>query len=61
MVKCLEPENRENGGRGIGNVVESFFLNPLSEFLFDVNAQAGQRVGVGCDENGLLFKQGSQE
>ena len=28
-------ENLENGGRGIGNVVESMFINPLSRYLFD--------------------------
>ena len=27
--------NLENGGRGIGNIVESLFINPLSRFLFD--------------------------
>jgi len=35
LQKCLEDEARENGGRGIGNVVESEFLNPLAEFIFD--------------------------
>ena len=28
-------ENIENGGRGIGNVVESMLVNPLAEFIFD--------------------------
>lgn len=27
--------NLENGGRGIGNIVESLFINPLSRYLFD--------------------------
>lgn len=27
--------NLNNGGRGIGNIVESFLINPLSRFLFD--------------------------
>lgn len=27
--------NLENGGRGIGNMVEAYFLNPLSRFLYD--------------------------
>ena len=28
-------KNLQNGGRGIGNVVENFFINPLSRYLFD--------------------------
>ena len=27
--------NLENGGRGIGNIVESMFINPLSRYMFD--------------------------
>jgi ATP-dependent Clp protease ATP-binding subunit ClpA len=28
-------KNLENGGRGIGNVVEQYFINPLSRYLYD--------------------------
>lgn len=37
-LKILEEKalgNLENGGRGIGNIVESLFINPLSRYLFD--------------------------
>ncbi|MEI3259732.1 MAG: AAA family ATPase [Faecalimonas umbilicata] len=37
-LKTLEEKalgNLENGGRGIGNIVESLFINPLSRYLFD--------------------------
>ena len=27
--------NLQNGGRGVGNVVENFLINPLSRYLFD--------------------------
>ena len=27
--------NSDNGGRGIGNIVESMFINPLSRYMFD--------------------------
>ena len=27
--------NLDNGGRGIGNIVENLFINPLSRWLFD--------------------------
>lgn len=30
--------NLNNGGRGIGNIVESYLINPLSRFLFDNDA-----------------------
>jgi ATP-dependent Clp protease ATP-binding subunit ClpA len=29
--------NLQNGGRGIGNIVESQFVNPLSRYMFDNN------------------------
>ena len=28
-------DNLQNGGRGIGNVVENYLINPLSKYLFD--------------------------
>ena len=37
-MKTLEEKalgNLENGGRGIGNIVESLFINPLSRYMFD--------------------------
>lgn len=37
-MKTLEGKalgNLENGGRGIGNIVESLFINPLSRYMFD--------------------------
>ncbi len=30
-------ENLVNGGRGIGNVVESYLIDPLSRYMFDEN------------------------
>lgn len=36
--------NLENGGRGIGNVVESYLINPLARYLFDENIGPGERV-----------------
>lgn len=35
QLKTLALKNLANGGRGIGNIVETFFINPLSRFLFD--------------------------
>jgi MoxR-like ATPase len=36
--------NLENGGRGVGNMVESMLIDPLSRFLFDRRIQPGQTV-----------------
>lgn len=33
--------NLENGGRGIGNIVEKNFINPLSRFIFDNHLETG--------------------
>ena len=42
--RALAPEVRENGGRGIGNLVEDAYQNPLSTFIFDENVEAGEAV-----------------
>lgn len=49
-------KNLENGGRGIGNIVEEYFLNPLSRYCFDyqIGENAAiyvQRINV---KNGLI-------
>lgn len=38
--------NLENGGRGIGNIVEKDFINPLSRYLFDNKIQSGSTLNV---------------
>lgn len=35
VLKKKAMSNLDNGGRGIGNIVESIFVNPLSRFMFD--------------------------
>jgi len=35
VLKNKAMSNLDNGGRGIGNIVESIFVNPLSRFMFD--------------------------
>lgn len=35
MLKAKAVANLDNGGRGIGNIVESMFVNPLSRYMFD--------------------------
>lgn len=38
--------NLENGGRGIGNIVEKNFINPLSRYLFDNKVHNNSAVKV---------------
>ena len=35
VLKEKSISNLDNGGRGIGNIVESIFVNPLSRYMFD--------------------------
>jgi ATP-dependent Clp protease ATP-binding subunit ClpA len=37
--KCLK--DLSNGGRGIGNQLEAWFVNPLARSLFDLKAEPG--------------------
>ena len=38
--------NLENGGRGIGNIVESLLINPLSRYLFDNEIFGNKRISI---------------
>jgi ATP-dependent Clp protease ATP-binding subunit ClpA len=53
---CLGEKARHNGGRGIGNVIEEQYLNPLAEFIFDQNCVEGDAVNVarGSEAGGAL-------
>lgn len=39
-------QNLENGGRGIGNVIEKYFVNSLSRYLFDNRIKGGCTIEV---------------
>ncbi len=41
----------EMGGRGIGNMMEDHYINPLAEFIFEANCQEGSHIRV-YEENG---------
>ena len=36
--------NLENGGRGVGNMVEAMLIDPLSRYLFDQQVKAGSTI-----------------
>ena len=41
-------DNLGNGGRGIGNIVESLLINPLARYLFDEGIKENVRITI-CD------------
>lgn len=53
--KCWENDTRMNGGRGIGNVIEEYYLNPLAEFLFDNNCNEGSNIFVDTQDDEITF------
>ena len=46
MELCMSEEVRSYGGRGIGNIVESRFINPLGEHIFNNNIQTGGIITI---------------
>ena len=56
MEKCLENDIRENGGRGIGNLVEASFINPLAEYIFDSDIQAESTIIVSTACGKIVFE-----
>lgn len=46
VLRTKAMANLDNGGRGIGNIVESLFINPLSRCLFDNEAFANKKVVI---------------
>jgi len=52
---CWQEKPRSNGGRGIGNVIEENYLNPLAEYIFDSNCKESDKVSVKAKKDGLVF------
>ena len=50
-------QNLSNGGRGVGNIVESMLINPLSRYLFDEHVAPGASLTVyGIQDRGGSFE-----
>lgn len=45
-LKELVCKNLDNGGRGVGNVMESAWINPLSRWMFDHRVQKNATINV---------------
>ena len=77
VLKAKAMDNLDNGGRGIGNIVESIFVNPLSRVMFDngvfdnakivMRSIDGENMPYACDcefekySTEQLEEQGKQE
>ncbi len=46
QLTTLAMKNLVNGGRGIGNIVETYLINPLSRFLFDHEIMSNANITV---------------
>ena len=46
VLKQYAIGNLENGGRGIGNIVESLLINPLSRFMFDNEIFQNRKIRI---------------
>ena len=58
LESALSDRVREKGGRGIGNLVESEYLNPLSDYLFDHNVRPGSDIRVLSNGQSITFEEG---
>ena len=52
---CWQDKPRSNGGRGIGNVIEEQYLNPLAEYIFDNNCRENDSISIRASNNTLVF------
>ncbi len=48
----------EMGGRGIGNLMEDKYINPLAEYIFEAGCKEGETVNVMVDGQGIKFIKG---
>lgn len=53
---AIVPEVREMGGRGIGNLMEDKYINPLSEFIFEADCKEGDTINLSVYEGALQFQ-----
>jgi len=60
-IKAESIKKLEMGGRGIGNQIEKYFVNPLADLLFELNPKEGDVVNITDikEENGKWILIGS--
>ena len=52
---CWQDKTRENGGRGIGNVIEEMYINPLAEYMFDNSCKENDVIHVAAGDDSFVF------
>ena len=52
---AIAPEVREMGGRGIGNLMEDKYINPLSEYIFEADCGEGDTIRLSVEDDTLHF------
>jgi DNA polymerase III delta prime subunit len=53
---AIAPAVREMGGRGIGNLMEDQYINPLSEYIFEADCKEGDRIALSIENGSLKFE-----
>lgn len=54
-----QDEVLEMGGRGIGNLMEDRYINPLAEYIFEASCDEGDEVSVAVDSGEIKFTKGA--
>jgi ATP-dependent Clp protease ATP-binding subunit ClpA len=52
---CWQDKTRSNGGRGIGNIIEEMYINPLAEHIFDKGCKEGDVISVTAGDGKFVF------
>ena len=52
---AAQPSVLEMGGRGIGNLMEEQYINPLAEFIFEADCVENSSISVQIENGKLLF------
>ncbi len=61
LEAAMADEVRENGGRGIGNLVENAYLNPLATFIFDNGIERGEAVEALLAHGAVAFRRATDD
>lgn len=61
LEAALADSVRDKGGRGIGNLVENAYLNPLAAFIFDAGVEAGDAVEATVADGRVRFRRATDD
>ncbi len=53
--RCMREDVRLNGGRGIGNIIETEYLNPLSDCVYNERVEKGDTVNASLEQGTIVF------